>query len=58
MPIFGNSLGPYQKKLKVRNAESVHHIELDYVTIEDREQAIKAIIWVNTVKALSEDLIG
>lgn len=47
----------YQKKLKVRNAESVHRIELDYVTIEDREQAISNYLGEHG-KALFEDLIG
>ena len=47
----------YQKMLKTRNSESVHHIELDDVTIEDRQQFIS-----NTLhregRVLFEDLLG
>ena len=47
----------YQKMLKTRNSENVHHIELDDVTIEDRQQFIS-----NTLhregRVLFEDLLG
>lgn len=47
----------YQKMLKSRNSENVHHIELDDVTIEDRQQFI-----ANTLRregrVLFEDLLG
>lgn len=47
----------YQKSLKTHIAENVHHIELDDVTIEDRQQFI-----ANTLqregRVLFEDLLG
>lgn len=47
----------YQKMLKTRGNENVHHIELDDVTIEDRQQFIS-----NTLRrdgrVLFEDLLG
>lgn len=47
----------YQKMLKFRGNENVHHIELDDVTIEDRQQFIS-----NTLRregrVLFEDLLG
>ena len=47
----------YQKMLKTRGSENVHHIELDDVTIEDRQQFIS-----NTLRrdgrVLFEDLLG
>lgn len=47
----------YQKSLKARNAESIHHIELDYVTIEDRQQVISNYLSAHG-RALFEDLLG
>jgi hypothetical protein len=47
----------YQKSLKARNAESIHHIELDYVTIEDRQQVISNYLAAHG-RALFEDLLG
>lgn len=47
----------YQKSLKARNAENIHHIELDYVTIEDRQQIISNYLAVHG-RALFEDLLG
>ncbi len=47
----------YQKMLRTRSSENVHHIELDDVTIEDRQQFIS-----NTLRregrVLFEDLLG
>lgn len=47
----------YQKSLKARNAETIHHIELDYVTIEDRQQVISNYLSAHG-RALFEDLLG
>ena len=46
----------YQKSLKTKISETVHHIELDYVTIQDRQQAINNYLSVNG-RALFEDLL-
>ncbi len=46
----------YQKSLKTKISETVHHIELDYVTIQDRQQAINNFLSVNG-RALFEDLL-
>ena len=46
----------YQKSLKTKISETVHHIELDYVTIQDRQQAINNYLNVNG-RALFEDLL-
>lgn len=46
----------YQKSLKTKISETVHHIELDYVTIQDRQQAINNYLAVNG-RALFEDLL-
>lgn len=47
----------YQKMLRIQSGENVHHIELDDVTIEDRQQFIS-----NTLRregrVLFEDLLG
>lgn len=48
----------YQKSLKAGITEHlVHHIELDYVTIEDRQQAISNYL-ANHGRALFEELLG
>ena len=46
----------YQKSLKTKISETIHHIELDYVTIQDRQQAINNYLSVNG-RALFEDLL-
>ena len=46
----------YQKSLKTKISETIHHIELDYVTIQDRQQAINNYLAVNG-RALFEDLL-
>ena len=46
----------YQKSLKTKISDTVHHIELDYVTIQDRQQAINNYLSVNG-RALFEDLL-
>ena len=46
----------YQKSLKTKISETVHHIELDYVTIQDRQQAINNYLNANG-RALFEDLL-
>ncbi len=46
----------YQKSLKTKISETIHHIELDYVTIQDRQQAINNFLSVNG-RALFEDLL-
>lgn len=46
----------YTKSLKTKISETVHHIELDYVTIQDRQQAINNYLSVNG-RALFEDLL-
>ena len=46
----------YQKSLKTKISETVHHIELDYVTIQDRQQAINNYLNVHG-RALFEDLL-
>ena len=46
----------YQKGLKTKISETVHHIELDYVTIQDRQQAINNYLNANG-RALFEDLL-
>lgn len=46
----------YQKSLKTKISETIHHIELDYVTIQDRQQAINNYLTVNG-RALFEDLL-
>ena len=46
----------YQKSLKTKISETVHHIELDYVTIQDRRQAINNYLNANG-RALFEDLL-
>ena len=46
----------YQKSLKTKISETIHHIELDYVTIQDRQQAINNYLNVNG-RALFEDLL-
>lgn len=47
----------YQKMLKTRNSENVHHIELDDVTIEDRQQFISNMLH-REGRVLFEDLLG
>jgi chromatin segregation and condensation protein Rec8/ScpA/Scc1 (kleisin family) len=47
----------FQKSLKSRGHETVHHVELDYVTIEDRQQFISNYLARNG-RALFEDLLG
>ena len=46
----------YQKSLKTKISETIHHIELDYVTIQDRQQAINNFLNVHG-RALFEDLL-
>lgn len=46
----------YQKSLKTKISDTVHHIELDYVTIQDRQQAINNYLSVNG-RALFEELL-
>ncbi len=46
----------YQKSLKTKISETIHHIELDYVTIQDRQQAINNYLSMNG-RALFEDLL-
>ena len=46
----------YQKSLKTKISETIHHIELDYVTIQDRQQAINNYLNVHG-RALFEDLL-
>ena len=46
----------YQKSLKTKISETIHHIELDYVTIQDRQQAINNFLNANG-RALFEDLL-
>jgi len=46
----------YQKSLKTKISETIHHIELDYVTIQDRQQAINNYLSING-RALFEDLL-
>lgn len=46
----------YQKSLKTKISETIHHIELDYVTIQDRQQAISNYLSVSG-RALFEDLL-
>lgn len=46
----------YQKSLKTKISETIHHIELDYVTIQDRQQAINNYLAANG-RALFEDLL-
>lgn len=46
----------YQKSLKTKISETIHHIELDYVTIQDRQQAINNFLSVNG-RALFEELL-
>ena len=46
----------YQKSLKTKISDTVHHIELDYVTIQDRQQAINNYLSV-TGRALFEELL-
>ncbi len=47
----------FQKSLKSHSHENIHHIELDYVTIEDRQQFISNFLARNG-RALFEDLLG
>ncbi|MCK9181656.1 MAG: segregation/condensation protein A [Fibrobacteraceae bacterium] len=47
----------FQKTLKTHSRENVHHIELDDVTIEDRQQFIGNYLARNG-RALFEDLLG
>ncbi|MDR1760552.1 MAG: segregation/condensation protein A [Fibrobacter sp.] len=47
----------YQKTLKSRNRENIHHVELDYVTIEDRQQFISNYL-ARHGRALFEDILG
>lgn len=47
----------YQKGLKARSTSNTHHIELDYVTIEDRQQLISNYLTTHG-RALFEDLLG
>jgi chromatin segregation and condensation protein Rec8/ScpA/Scc1 (kleisin family) len=47
----------FQKSLKSHGHENIHHIELDYVTIEDRQQFISNYLARNG-RALFEDLLG
>ena len=46
----------YQKSLKTKISETIHHIELDYVTIQDRQQAINNFLNAHG-RALFEDLL-
>ncbi len=46
----------YQKSLKTKISETIHHIELDYVTIQDRQQAINNYLNIHG-RALFEDLL-
>lgn len=46
----------YQKSLKTKISDTVHHIELDYVTIQDRQQSISNYLAANG-RALFEDLL-
>lgn len=50
-------LRAYQKSLKSRHRENIHHIELDYVTIEDRQQFISNYLSRHG-RALFEDVLG
>ena len=47
----------YQKSLKTGTVEHIHHIELDYVTIEDRQQVISNHLALHG-RALFEELLG
>ena len=47
----------YQKSLRSTNIEHIHHVELDYVTIEDQQQAISNYLALHG-KALFEELVG
>lgn len=47
----------YQKSLRSTTIEHIHHIELDYVTIEDRQQAISNFLTLHG-RALFDDLLG
>lgn len=47
----------YQKSLKTGSIEHIHHIELDYVTIEDRQQVISNHLALHG-RALFEELLG
>ncbi len=47
----------YQKSLRTGTIEHIHHIELDYVTIEDRQQAISNYLAVHG-RALFDELLG
>lgn len=47
----------YQKSLRTGTIEHIHHIELDYVTIEDRQQAISNYLAIHG-RALFDELLG
>ncbi len=47
----------YQKSLRSATVEHIHHIELDYVTIEDRQQAISNYLALHG-RALFDELLG